>query len=128
MLEDWCAWCASYGKTHLKECAVARDAGNDPECTCLPVLCARCRGEGTAQRKQRAARFVENVTLLHRANRLLRAPLTPEDRAVVEDLVRRLASGFAPKFTDHFHLRELEVSYNGADPLPGTVPRKPLDS
>lgn len=128
MLEDWCAWCASYGKTHSRECAVARDAGSDPDCTCLPVLCAQCRGEVAVQRKKRAARFVENVTLLHRANKLLRTPLLPEDRAVVEDLVRRLANGFPPKFTDNFRLRELEVTYTGANPLPGTLPKKPLDS
>lgn len=128
MVEDWCAWCASYGKTHHRDCAVSRDAGNDPSCTCEPVLCARCRGEGATQRQQRAARFVENITLLHRANKLLKAPLTQEDREFVEDLVRRLAEGKQPKFSDHFCLRELEASYLDSTPQRGYRPKRPLDS
>lgn len=127
MVEDWCAWCASYGKTHSRNCAVSRDAGDDPGCTCNPVLCVQCRGEVAAVRKQRAARFVENVTLLHRSNKLLKAPLTEKDRAFVVDLVVRMADGKHPKFSDNFRVRELEASYLDRTPPHGYPPKRPLD-
>ena len=126
-MEDWCNWCASYGKTHARFCDLPRDAGAELGCTCVPVLCAMCRGESTQQRKLRAERFVDNVTKLHRANRLLKAPLGAEERDFVEGFVRRLADGQAPRITDHFRLRELEKVYVD----PGDVLRRskrPLDS
>lgn len=73
--------------------------------------CPLCVGE--ARDLKRAQDYMR---LVERANKLLRYPLTGDDRDYVQDLIRRLGAGNQPILSDWFRSQELVSKYARRSP------------